>query len=64
MFEIAHRAEDVLSLIRDKKLEPETQVIDTLLATVDLFRIIVDEVKEHKLNSHDTVEIETSWIIS
>ncbi len=60
MFEIAHRAEDVLSLIRDKKLEPETQVIDTLLATVDLFRIIVDEVKEHKLNSHDTVEIETS----
>jgi len=60
MFEVAHRAEDVLSLIRDKKLEPETPVIDALLATVDFFRNIVEEVKGQKISTHDTAEIEAN----
>jgi len=60
MFEVAHRAEDVLSMIRDKKLEPGSAVIDALLATVDLFKVIVDEVKERRLTTHDTAEIENN----
>ncbi len=40
---VAHKAEDVLGQIREKKLKPETFAVDTLLLALDYLRGVVEE---------------------
>ena len=45
MSEMAHKSEDVLTMIREKKLEVEADLIDTLLEVVDQLRMAMEELR-------------------
>lgn len=49
----AHKAEDVIVLIRDGILTPEQEIIDLLLKTIDAFKERIDEIKATEKESLD-----------
>jgi len=51
--DLAHKSEDLLNLIRDKKQPVNSQIVDSLLEVVDFFRTVVEEVREGKVTEHD-----------
>lgn len=55
---IAHRAEDILTQIRDNRLEPANDVIDVLLEVADFIKNSIDDLKERKNNTYDTSTLE------
>ncbi len=54
---VAHKSEDILGLVRDGKIVPETQTIDALLASVDWMKNLVDEVEQGAISTHDIDDI-------
>lgn len=57
MSSVAHKSEDVLGQLREKKLEPDTFMVDTLLASIDYMRVVLEEVRTNDLKAHDTSEL-------
>mgnify|MGYP002725470110 CR=1 FL=1 len=57
MSQIAHKSEDVLGLLREKKIEPNTFMVDTLLSSVDYMRVVLEEVRANDLKAHDVTDI-------
>jgi two-component system, chemotaxis family, sensor kinase CheA len=51
--EMAHKAEDVLGRIRDKKLVPDSHLIDVLLSVVDKAKDFIEMVKQNQLSEQD-----------
>lgn len=50
---VAHKSEDILGLVREGKLTPDSKTIDALLAAVDWMKIVVDEVVNQEITTHD-----------
>jgi len=59
MSSIAHKSEDLLGLLREKKVTVSSDIVDTLLSSVDFMRGIVEEVENHQIIPHDATELET-----
>ncbi len=57
MSTVSHKSEDVLGKLRDKEVEPTTATIDTLLASVDYMRNVIEEIRSNDLKAHDTSEL-------
>ncbi|HDR04148.1 MAG TPA: chemotaxis protein CheA, partial [Candidatus Marinimicrobia bacterium] len=51
--EMAHKAEDVLGRIREKKLQPDSNLIDVLLSVVDKAKEFIEMVKQNRLTTQD-----------
>ena len=52
--EVAHKAEDVLTLVRELKIIPDTHLVDTLLHAIDYMRAVLEEVRNDALTHRDT----------
>ncbi len=50
---VAHKSEDILGLVRDEKLVPERHTIDALLAAVDWMKLLIDEVENDSVSTHN-----------
>jgi len=57
MSKVSHKSEDVLGKLRDKEIEPNTFLVDTLLASVDYMRTVIEEIRSNDLKAHDTTEL-------
>ena len=55
---IAHGSENVLGAIREKSLKPNADIVDALLQAVDFVRMVLDEVKERNVTSHNILELD------
>jgi two-component system chemotaxis sensor kinase CheA len=56
--EVAHRAEDILTRIRDNHLEPTTEIIDGLLDAADFLKNCIDDLQQGKKPVYDTASLE------
>ncbi len=54
MSNVAHKSEDLLGFLREKKIGPSADIVDVLLASVDFMRNIVEEVDGDRVAEHDT----------
>ncbi|NOZ08210.1 MAG: chemotaxis protein CheA [FCB group bacterium] len=57
MSDVAHKSEDLLGLLREKKITPSADIVDVLLSSVDFMRGIVGEVGGDEVNEHDPSEL-------
>ncbi len=57
MSSVAHKSEDILNLIRDKKITPSSGIIDVLLSSVDWIKGFMEEVRTGGAATRDTKEI-------
>ena len=55
--ELAHRAEDVLGLIRKDELVPDRNAADALLDALDLMKLLIEDIKTQGSEKHETQEI-------
>ena len=55
--ELAHRAEDVLGLIRKDELVPDRNAADALLDALDLMKLLIEDIKTQGSENHETQEI-------
>ena len=55
--ELAHRAEDVLGLIRKDELVPDRKAADALLDALDLMKLLIEDIKTQGSEKHETEEI-------
>ncbi|MCX5815061.1 MAG: chemotaxis protein CheA [Proteobacteria bacterium] len=51
---LAHRAEDLLGMIRKGEIIIDKEIADTLLEAMDLMRTMIEEIKEHGAEKQDT----------
>jgi two-component system chemotaxis sensor kinase CheA len=51
---LAHRAEDLLGMIRKGEITIDKEIADTLLEAMDLMRTMIEEIKEHGAEKQDT----------
>lgn len=51
---LAHRAEDLLGMIRKGEIIIDKEIADTLLEALDMTRTIIEEIKEHGAEKQDT----------
>ena len=58
MSTIAHKSEDLLGLLREKKLKPNSDIVDALLLSIDFIRKVVEEVENKNVKTHDISELE------
>ncbi|MCX5810669.1 MAG: chemotaxis protein CheA [Proteobacteria bacterium] len=51
---LAHKAEDLLGMIRKGEIIIDKEIADTLLEALDMTRTIIEEIKEHGAEKQDT----------
>ncbi len=54
---LAHKAEDVLGMIRKGELQPDEEIADVLLEAVDLMKVLIDDIRAAGSEQHGTDEI-------
>jgi two-component system, chemotaxis family, sensor kinase CheA len=52
---LAHRGEDVLGMIRKKSLVPDHDVADVLLESLDLIKVLLEDIRDNGAEMADTV---------
>lgn len=57
MSDVAHKSEDLLGLLREKKITPSSDIVDVLLSSVDFMRVIVSEVDSAEFKEHDPSDL-------
>jgi chemotaxis protein histidine kinase CheA len=53
----AHKVEDVVSLIREGKLVPDSRVVDILLKSLDTLRTLFEDIRDRGSDDRDVSEI-------
>lgn len=53
----AHKAEDVISLLRDGKLTPDKTIIDVLLKSVDVLHDLLEDIKREGRDDRDVSDV-------
>jgi two-component system chemotaxis sensor kinase CheA len=51
---LAHKAEDILGLIRKGEMTPNSEIADTLLETLDLMKLLIEDIGAQGHEAHDT----------
>lgn len=54
---LAHKAEDVLGMIRKGELQPDEEIADILLEAVDLMKVLIDDIRTAGSEQHGTEEV-------
>jgi len=52
----AHKVEDMVSLIRDRKLNPDSEVVDILLKSMDILNKFLEDIREEGSDDLDVSE--------
>ena len=55
--ELAHKAEDVLGLVRKGEMKIDQEVADILLEAFDLIKMIIDDIRSHGTEKQDTASV-------
>jgi two-component system, chemotaxis family, sensor kinase CheA len=55
--ELAHKAEDVLGLVRKGELTTDQETADVLLEAFDLIKLIIDDIRCHGTEKQDTASV-------
>jgi two-component system chemotaxis sensor kinase CheA len=55
--ELAHKAEDVLGLVRKGELTTDQETADVLLEAFDLIKLIIDDIRSHGTEKQDTASV-------
>jgi len=50
---LTHKAEDLLGKIRKKEIPPATQIVNIILESLDLMKLLVEDIKEKGMEEHD-----------
>jgi two-component system chemotaxis sensor kinase CheA len=50
---LSHKAEDVLGRIRKKEMEPDAEIADTLLESLDLMKLMIEDIREKGAEDRD-----------